>query len=178
MSMKHIIVSAVVFALVPIGGIAIADIAPPRIHPVAPPRVIPDALKDTFKRLEVAFRDKDVDLARREIDPRGWDKNLVGGSGAELSSLVAQGIRKGWYLRPNWKTYRTVGPAVIVSADVVQIEDARVSDKVDVVLVEGTEAHWRLLGAGEDAAQVELLAERVRRKQPLEPPPAPTKDAP
>lgn len=175
MRMKHLIVSALVLALVPVAGPAAADIAPPRIH-IEKPKPS-RALQDTFVRFEKALREKDEAAAKAEIDSRGWDDNLVGGSGTALSSLVSQGMRKGWYLRAKWGSFRKFGTAVVVAADIVQIAGGEVSDEAFFVLVEDA-GRWRFLGGGESWDEARGLADRVRLKRPLAPPASPTKDAP
>lgn len=167
--MKTRLLLIVAALLMPIG-------APPARADVVPDRSYnnrtPPLLRVVIERFSAALRSGDTGEARAQCDPRGWDKNLVGGSGSELASFVAESIRKRHYPRVKPGAWRRVGKAVIMTAEIFQADDGIARDRVEFVLVEvpGEYGHWLIIGAGTDTGQIQALAERVRDDEPLAPP--------
>lgn len=160
------------------GDVAYADISPR--PPIRVEPVLPEGLERWFELAERAMKDKDRDDAEALCDPRGYDTNLIGGSGTTLASLFEQGGRKGWHLELLPFDVDTLAGkrALIVGAEVRDNDDGDKLDGLHILLIRssarGAGPGWRALGAGERKAEVEALAERYLGGKAL-PPPA-TKD--
>lgn len=128
------------------------------------------ALLSPFTAMEKAIRGGDEKLFKAQWMAEGYDANLVGGSGNTGASMFKQGSRKKWFPRPDVSkaTVLADGAAVIVPAEIFSWEKSKSVDRVDVLLVK-TAAGYMVLGAGEKRAQIEALAERWQKKQPLAP---------
>ncbi len=164
--MKFLLSFVVATLVVPVVALpGRADMVPPRPYNNRTPPI----LRIIIERLAAAIDKGDVDAARALCDPRGWDKNLVGRGGTDLSSFVADGIRKRVHPRVEPGAWRRVGKAVIMTADVYGLDDKRVGESIEIVLVEVSFSRWLILGAGTDAARVQALVERVRDDRPLAP---------
>jgi len=165
--MKLILPFIVATLIVPVVALpGRADMVPPRPYN----NRTPPMLRVIIERLAAAIERGDVDAARALCDPRGWDTNLVGRGGSGLSSFVADGIRKRVYPRAEAGAWRRVGRVVIMTADLVGMDDKNVGDRIELVLVESKSFNnWLILAAGSNAARVQALAERVDRDWPLRP---------
>lgn len=121
--------------------------------------VAKSALKE---RKEVPFR--------KQWHPLGYEKNIVGSSGIPGRGVFQQGSRKRWYLRPEMKQISFVGPhkLPIVPCLIWSWKKNRPVDKVYAAVV-WHQKRWVILGAGERRRQVELLALRFQKKEPLLP---------
>lgn len=141
---------------------ASADVPPPDKRPSKPADLTPRGVVDAVSALDKAMRDGDEKLARQQVDPRGWDANLVGGSGTTMASFFAQGARKGWYPRiaPGSAVDPANGKTFIVSLELPERKSGRVTDLVHALFVM-VDGQWKLLAAGENASEVAQLAERI-----------------
>jgi hypothetical protein len=150
-----------IFALVSARGTAAAD------------EVKSTAVQVLFDAIEKALRAADEPAFKAQWHPDGYDKNLVGGSGNTGASMFRQGSRKKWFPKPDLAKATTLasGDAVIVPCEIWSWDRNKAVDAVDalVVKVKGT---YVMLGSGEKRAQVDALAERWLKKQPLAPPDA------
>jgi hypothetical protein len=146
------------FALVSARGKAAAD------------EVKSPAVRTPFEAIEKALRAADEPAFKAQWHPDGYAKNLIGGSGNTGASMFRQGSRKKWFPKPDLAKATTLGngDAVIVPCEIWSWERNQAVDAVDalVVKVKGT---YVMLGAGEKRAQVDALAERWLKKQPLAP---------
>ena len=129
-----------------------------------------DAIHAPFATIEKALRGGDEALFRSQWHADGYAKNLVGGSGNTGASMFKQGARKKWFPRPDAAkaTVLADGAAVIVGCEIWSREQNKVVDRVDALVVK-TATGYVLLGAGEKRAQIDALAERWLKKQPLAP---------
>jgi hypothetical protein len=127
-----------------------------------------EALFDDMKK---AIQGKDDALFKAQWHAEGFEKNLTGGSGLAGSSVFSQGVRKGWYLKPDHAKAVALadGAASIVPCEVWQWEKEKAVDKVHILAVK-TDKAWVVLGGGEKLDQVRALAERWLKKEPLPPP--------
>jgi hypothetical protein len=127
------------------------------------------ALAAPFETLEKAIRDKDAAAFKARWHALGYEKNLVGGGGLAGKEVFDQGSRKKWFLKPDLAKAKVLadGAAVIVPCEVWAWEKAKAVDKVDLLLVRDKDAYV-VLGGGEKRDQVEALATRWLKKEPLE----------
>ncbi len=169
------VVSFVVLVL--LAGVATPALAdlPPRPLRVVEDKTPPEARMWMLASVN-AMKKADVELAAKLCDPRGYDTNLVGGSGNPLSSLFAQGAKKGWHLVANFDQTRKVGGdrGVILRTTVRSNDKNEILDEVYVLLIKTTDAEgatrWVALGSGEKLDQVDALATRFIEGKPLAPP--------
>lgn len=153
---------------------ALADLRPPPLR-VVEDKTPPEARVWMLASV-TAMKKADVELAAKLCDARGYDTNLVGGSGNPLSSLFAQGAKKGWHLVANFdQTKKVAGDrGVILRTSVRSNDDNDILDEVYVLLVKVTDdkgaTQWLALGAGEKLDQVQALATRFVEGKPLAPP--------
>lgn len=64
----------------------------------------------------------DVAAAQKQVDPRAWETNLVGGSGTTVQRFFEQGVRKRWLPRARaGLAWRQANHAYIVPCDIVQL---------------------------------------------------------
>jgi hypothetical protein len=124
-----------------------------------------------FQAMEKGIREKDEASFKGPWRDDAWEKNLVGRSGLAGKEVLAQGTRKKWFLKPDLTRTVTLGEGavVLVPCDVWAWEKEKAVDKVDILLVKEKDA-WKILGGGEKRAQVEALANRWIKKEPLEAP--------
>ena len=124
------------------------------------------ALAAPFEAMEKAIRDTDEAAFKSRWHARGFEKNLVGGSGLAGKEVFEQGSRKKWFLKPGLAQARALGDgaAVIVPCEIWAWEKGRAVDKVDLLLVKANEAYV-VLGGGEKRAEVEALASRWLKKE-------------
>lgn len=129
------------------------------------------ALAEPFGAMEKALKDKDEASFKARWHASGSGKNLVGGSGLAGAEVYDQGSRKKWFLKPDLEKARALaeGAAVIVPCEVWAWEKGKAVDRVDFLLVRDKEGYLAL-GGGEKRDQVEALASRWLKKEPLEPP--------
>ena len=130
------------------------------------------ALKEIFDVLEKSLRTPDEAAFKAPWHPDAFEKNLVGGSGIPGKSVFGQGSRKKWFPKPDLSKAQAVGDgsAVIVPCEIWAWEKEKAVDKVDFLLVKEKDG-WVVLGGGEKRAQVEALASRWQKKEPLAPAP-------
>jgi hypothetical protein len=129
-----------------------------------------DAIHAPFATIEKAIRGSDEALFKSQWHAEGYAKNLVGGSGNTGASMFKQGARKKWFPRPDaaQATVLAEGAAAIVGCDIWSWEQNKAVDRVDALVVK-TATGYVLLGAGEKRAEIDALAERWLKKQPLAP---------
>jgi hypothetical protein len=129
------------------------------------------ALQAVFDDLEKGLKSPDEALFKGRWHAEGYEKNLCGGSGLAGSAVFGQGSRKKWFLKPDFAQTVSLGEgaALIVPCQVWAWEKEKAVDKVDMLLVKETDG-WKLLGGGEKRVQVEALANRWLKKEPLEAP--------
>jgi hypothetical protein len=127
------------------------------------------ALAAPFETMEKAIRDKDADAFKARWHAFGYEKNLVGGSGLAGKEVFDQGSRKKWFLKADLSKAKVLGEgaAVIVPCEVWAWEKGKAVDKVDLLLVQDKDAYV-VLGGGEKREQVEALATRWLKKEPLD----------
>jgi hypothetical protein len=133
------------------------------------------AKKAPFENMEKAIRGADEKLFKAQWHADGYEKNLVGGSGIAGAGVFKQGSRKKWYPKPDHAAAKAISEgAVIVPCEIWSWEKEKSVDKVDMLLVrvENDEKKkvWVVLGGGEKRAEVEALAARWEKKEPLAPP--------
>ena len=128
------------------------------------------AVQALFDAQEKALRAGDEAACKALWHAEGWAKNLVGGSGIPGSDVFAQGSRKKWFPKPDFTRTAPVGQggALLVDCEIWAWEKEKAVDRVVFLAVKG-EKGWVLLGGGEKRAEVEALAGRWQKKQPLAP---------
>ena len=126
-----------------------------------------------FEALEKGIRAKDEAAFKGSWLLHGYEKNLVGGSGLEGREVFAQATRKRWVLKPDVQRTQVIdgGTALIVPCQVWAWEKEKAVDKVDLLLVQ-VHRDYLVLGGGEKRGQVEALASRFLKQEPLDPPEA------
>jgi hypothetical protein len=127
------------------------------------------ALAAPFEAMEKAIRDKDEAGFKSRWHAQGFEKNLVGGSGLAGKEVFDQGSRKKWFMKPDLAQTKVLGDgaAVIVPCEIWAWEKGRAVDKVDLLLVKAKDAYV-VLGGGEKRPEVEALASRWLKKEPLD----------
>ena len=125
-----------------------------------------------FVAMERALRDQDEAVFKAQWRLDGFERNLVGGSGLAGREVFEQGSRKKWFLKPDpgRVTLLENGAAMIVPCEIWAWEKGRAVDKVDLLLVRENDGYLAL-GGGEKREEVEALASRWLKREPLEPPP-------
>lgn len=129
------------------------------------------ALRDVFDSLDKSLRDKDEAVFQARWHAGGFEKNLAGGSGLSGKEVFDQGSRKKWFPKPDLSKAQALGDgtAVLIPCEIWAREKDKGVDRVDFLLIQ-TKEGWRVLGGGEKRAQVEALASRWLKKEPLDPP--------
>jgi hypothetical protein len=129
------------------------------------------ALQAPFDAMEKAIKDKDEAAFKARWTADAFEKNLVGGSGLAGKAVFGQGSRKKWFLKPDLSQAKVLedGAAVIVPCQVYAWEKEKAVDKVDLLLIKEKDAYV-VLGGGEKREQVDALASRFLKKEPLDPP--------
>ena len=129
------------------------------------------ALQAVFESMEKDIKDKEEAPFKARWQADSYEKNLVGGSGLSGSSVFSQGARKKWFLKPDLGRAKVLedGAAVIVPCDIWAWEKQKAVDKVDLLLVKDKDGYL-VLGGGEKRDQVDALASRWLKKEPLDPP--------
>jgi hypothetical protein len=124
-----------------------------------------------FDAMEKAIKGKDEAAFKGCWQPDGFEKNLVGGSGLAGKEVFAQGARKKWFPKPDVDKAKVLedGAAVVIPCEIWGWEKNRAVDKVEFLLVRGKDGYLAL-GGGEKREQVEALASRFLKKEPLDPP--------
>jgi hypothetical protein len=124
-----------------------------------------------FEAMEKAIKDKDEAAFKACWQPEAYEKNLVGGSGLAGKAVFAQGTRKKWFPKPDLEKVKILedGAAAIIPCEIFAWEKDRAVDKVDFLLVKGKDG-YQALGGGEKREQVDALASRFLKKEPLDPP--------
>ena len=151
-------------------GTAHADLAPPRIEPShRPTDAVPRAVKVAMTALTKAIEKSDEAAFKQHCDDRGYETNLVGGSGGTVKGIFEQGARKRWGLVRHGVPTRVTDEAIIVPMDVKAFEGGKVLDQLFVLFIENDDG-WRVLGVGENLAEVRALGQRVTDGAPLAPP--------
>ncbi|HZE96765.1 MAG TPA: hypothetical protein VE981_07050 [Planctomycetota bacterium] len=132
------------------------------------------ALKAVFADLEKGIKENSADTFKARWHAEGYEKNLTGGSGIPGKGVFGQGSRKKWVLKPDLAGARILenGAVVIVACDIWAWEKEKAFDKVEMVVVKDKDAYV-VLGGGEKREEVDALASRWIKKEPLE---APKKD--
>ncbi len=125
-----------------------------------------------FDALEKALAAKDEAAFKAPWHADAYARNLVGGSGIPGSDVFAQGTRKNWYPKPDLGGATVLEGALVVPCGIWSRAEGKALDKVDFLLVKQGDA-WVILGGGERRPEVLALAERWRKKEPLDPPTEP-----
>ncbi len=103
--------------------------------------------------------------------PEGYKKNLVGGSGLAGRQVFRQGSKKGWYLKPDMESIRSVpgsmGAPWLIKCDIWSVKKGKAVDQIWALLI--YRKAWLMLGGGEKRAQVEALGQRYAARKPLAP---------
>ncbi len=128
------------------------------------------ALSAAFEAMEKGIRDKDEAAFKARWTPDGYEKNYVGKSGLAGKEVYGQGTRKKWFLKPDLGQARMQGEgaAVIVPCQIWAWEKERAVDKVEMLLIKDKDGYL-VVGGGEKREQVEALASRFLKKEPLDP---------
>jgi hypothetical protein len=130
-------------------------------------------MKKPFKAMKQALAKKDAKTFAKQWHPKGYAKNLVGGSGLAGRSVYRQGSRKGWYLEPDFSKLRGVpgrrGGPWIVPCKVWSPRRNRAVDMIWALMVYHAKRSV-VLGGGEKLKEVEALGVRWVAKKPLAPP--------
>lgn len=124
-----------------------------------------DEIKAIFNRLEQSLKQKDEDLFRAQWHTEGYTTNITGRSGLSGSRLFEQGSRKGWYPKPDFSKALTLETVVIVPCEIWSWEKDRSVDEVYMAI----SSQPLLLGGGEDLEEVQSLAHRFLKGEPLAP---------
>lgn len=129
------------------------------------------SLQASFDAMEKAIKDKDEAAFKARWTPEAFEKNFVGGSGLAGKAVFGQGSRKKWFLKPDLEKAKVLeeGAAVIVPCQVYAWEKEKAVDKVDMLLIKEKDGYL-VLGGGEKRDQVDALASRFLKKEPLDPP--------
>lgn len=128
------------------------------------------SLAAPFEAMEKAIRAKDEAAFKARWRIEGFEKNLVGGSGIPGKEVFEQGSRKKWFLKPDLDKAKVLedGAAAIIPCDIWAWEKEKAVDRVDLLLVREKDGYLAL-GGGEKREQVDALASRFLKKEPLEP---------
>jgi hypothetical protein len=126
------------------------------------------ALLAPFEAMEKAVKEKDEASFKARWHADGFEKNLVGGSGLAGKAVFSQGNRKKWFPKPDIAQAKILadGAAAILSCEIWAWEKGKAVDKVDFLLVKEKDGYI-VLGGGEKRDQVEALASRWLKKEPL-----------
>jgi len=129
------------------------------------------ALTAAFDAMEKGLREKDEAPFKACWRADAYERNFVGGSGLTGKAVFGQGSRKKWFLKPELKDARVLeeGAAIIVPCQIWAWEKEKAVDKVDLLLIKEKDGYL-VLGGGEKREQVDALAARFLKKEPLEPP--------
>lgn len=129
------------------------------------------SLSAVFDALEKSIKEKDEAAFKARWHAEGFEKNLVGGSGIPGKGVFSQGSRKKWFPKPDLSktTVLQDGAAVIIPCEIYAWEKDKAVDKVDFLLVKDKDGYV-VLGGGEKRDQVDALASRFLKKEPLDPP--------
>ena len=129
------------------------------------------ALTAVFDALEKGIKANDEAPFKSQWRADAYEQNFVGGSGLTGKAVYGQGSRKKWFLKPEFKDAKVLeeGAAVIVPCQVWAWEKEKAVDKVSMLLIKEKDGTL-ILGGGEKRDQVEALASRFLKKEPLEPP--------
>lgn len=129
------------------------------------------ALSAPFEAMEKGIREKDEAAFKARWHAEAFEKNLVGGSGLAGKAVFSQGSRKKWFLKPDLARVKILedGAAAIVPCEVWAWEKEKAVDKVDILLVKDKDGYL-VLGGGEKRPEVDALASRFLKKEPLDPP--------
>jgi hypothetical protein len=129
------------------------------------------ALQAPFDAMEKSIREMDETAFKSRWHAEGFEKNFVGGSGLAGKAVFGQGSRKKWFLKPDLTQAKILqeGAAVIVPCLVWGWEKEKAVDKVNILLIKEKDGYL-VLGGGEKREQVDALASRWLKKEPLDPP--------
>jgi hypothetical protein len=129
------------------------------------------SLAAVFDAMEKSIRDKDEAAFKARWHAEAYEKNLVGGSGIPGKGVFGQGSRKKWFPKPDLTKAKVLedGAAVILPCEIWSWEKEKAVDKVDFLLVKDKDGYL-VLGGGEKREQVDALASRFLKKEPLDPP--------
>lgn len=131
-------------------------------------------MQRAFDAMERALKAGEEAPFKAQWDPRGYDENLVGGSGLAGRAVFRQGTRKRWYLKPELAKLRSVprhhGAPWIVPCEVWSRPKQRAVDAIFTLVIWNNKS-WQILGGGERLEEVEALGQRYVAKKPLAPPP-------
>jgi hypothetical protein len=122
-----------------------------------------------FESMEKGIRESDKAAFKAPWREDAYENNFIGRSGLAGKEVFGQGTRKKWFLKPDLTRALTLGDGavVLVPCDVWAWEKEKAVDKVDMLLVKEKDA-WKILGGGEKRVQVEALAHRWLKKEPLD----------
>ena len=115
-----------------------------------------------FSNMETALKNKDESLFKKQWLPKGYEKNLVGGSGLSGAEIYQEGSAEGWYLKPDLSKTTTIDESSIVFCDVWSTEREKSLDQVYMLLVK-TDGAFKVVGGGEDLGEVKVLSEKYSR---------------
>lgn len=127
-----------------------------------------DQVKQIFDRMEAALGNSDEPSFQDVWHSEGYANNLVGDSGMDGSRVFSQGSRKGWFLKPDFTKMEKQDSVYIVPCDIWSREKSKSVDFVYTLVVKQND-EWRVLGAGEDQAEVSALADRFLAGASLNP---------
>ncbi|MCO4743375.1 MAG: thrombospondin type 3 repeat-containing protein [Proteobacteria bacterium] len=116
-----------------------------------------DAALVPFSKLARAVARTSPEEAQNAFTAAGWAENLVGSSGLRGSGIYAQASRSKWSLVPTALPLMIGTDVALVPCSVELIADGRALGTVTAVIVQ-VESGWRILGVGENEAQVKALA--------------------
>ncbi len=124
-----------------------------------------------FTAMKAALKAKKEAPFKAVWHAEGYQKNLVGGSGIAGRNVFAQGSRKGWYIKPDMKSLRSIpgqmGAPWLIKCDIWSVKKKKAVDQIWALLI--YKKGWLMLGGGEKRAQVEALGKRYMSKKPLAP---------
>ncbi len=124
-----------------------------------------------FEAMEKGIRENDEAAFKAPWREDAYETNFVGRSGLAGKEVFRQGARKKWFLKPDLARLLSLGEGAvaIVPCEVWSWEREKAVDKVDILFIREKDG-WTILGGGEKRVQVEALANRWLKKEPLEAP--------
>ncbi|MGR3319843.1 MAG: hypothetical protein ACUZ8O_15360 [Candidatus Anammoxibacter sp.] len=126
-------------------------------------------IKELFTHMEKALQAKDEDAFKALWHFEGYNSNPTGRRGYSGSKAFEESTRKGWYIKPDFKTLLKHGLTdVIKSEDVVILpchiwsfkKHEPIKDIYTALVREG--GHWRILGLSEDSKDLEEIVNRFK----------------
>ncbi|MGR3219468.1 MAG: hypothetical protein ACUZ8H_06580 [Candidatus Anammoxibacter sp.] len=126
-------------------------------------------IKELFNHIEKSLEKRDEEAFKALWHLEGYNSNPTGRRGYSGAKAFEESGRKGWYIKPDFRTLLKHGLTdVIKSEDVVILpchiwsfrKHEAIRDIQTAIVREG--GHWRILGLSEDAKDLEEMVNRFK----------------